>query len=376
MGLLQTLSNDQGFLKAGFLGFPKSGKTFTATELAIGTRNRLGLDGPVAFFDTESGSAYVAKRIEAATGQKPVGLRSRSFDKLLEIGRECVDSGISVLLVDSVTHIWKDVCESYLREVNDFRRSKGWRIQDNLQFQDWAIVKRKWGEWTDFYLNAPLHIVICGRAGFEYDHQENESGKKELVKTGVKMKAESEFGFEPSLLVQMDRVDRDGKPGHQATILGDRFNVIDGQRRIDPGFDFFEPHIAELMPGGVASIDTDSATRFELGQGDDEWAYEQRRRVVLAEEVQGILVDLHPSTSGKDKQAKGELLFRFFGTRSWTKVAKQTPADVLDRKLNDLKAHYYTIKPPVEMSDDGEDAPSVSLKDAVAEACGEDDVSF
>ena len=70
-------------------------------------------------------------------------------------------------------------------------------------------------------------MIVCGRAGFEYDFQEKEdgSGRKELVKTGVKMKAESEFGYEPSLLVHMERASdlKDlSKVHREASILKDR----------------------------------------------------------------------------------------------------------------------------------------------------------
>jgi hypothetical protein len=52
-----------GHLKAGFLGFAKSGKTHTAVELALGTRDFLKLTGPIAMFDTERGSEYWAPRV-------------------------------------------------------------------------------------------------------------------------------------------------------------------------------------------------------------------------------------------------------------------------------------------------------------------------
>jgi hypothetical protein len=47
---------------------------------------------------------------------------------------------------------------------------------------------------------------LCGRAGYEYDHEENEDGGKDLIKIGTKMKAEGEFGFEPSLVIEMERL--------------------------------------------------------------------------------------------------------------------------------------------------------------------------
>ena len=41
--------------------------------------------------------------------------------------------------------------------------------------------------------------------GYEYDYFEDEAGKKQLEKTDIKMKAEGEMGYEPSLLVLMER---------------------------------------------------------------------------------------------------------------------------------------------------------------------------
>jgi hypothetical protein len=66
-------------------------------------------------------------------------------------------------------------------------------------------IKTIWNSrWAGKFLNSPLHFVIAGRAGYESDIEENEeTHKKELTKTGIKMKTEGEFGFEPSLLIQM-----------------------------------------------------------------------------------------------------------------------------------------------------------------------------
>src|SRR6185312_7014565 len=146
MSLLKPLGTGQGYLKAGFQGFQKSGKTFTAIELAIGTREYMKHDGPMAMFDTETGSEYIAKRVKERTGKDLVGAKSRSFDTLLQLGRECVKEGISVLVVDSVTHIWRDVTESYLAQLNEARRKKGFGMKRALEFQDWGPIKRKWVE--------------------------------------------------------------------------------------------------------------------------------------------------------------------------------------------------------------------------------------
>ena len=52
--LLTKAKKDVAFLKAGTLGPPKSGKTYTAALMAAGIATRLGKKKPVAFFDTEA----------------------------------------------------------------------------------------------------------------------------------------------------------------------------------------------------------------------------------------------------------------------------------------------------------------------------------
>lgn len=356
MSLLQTLGTGQGYLKAGFLGFQKSGKTYTATLLAIGTRAHFKLAGPIAMFDTEGGAEYVAKMVKRETGKDLVGIRSRSFDDLCTVAEECVAEGVSVLIADSMTHVWRELCDAYMKQINEqidrtnAKYSKRRPLRQRLEFQDWAHIKGVWARWTDFYTNSPLHIVICGRAGFEYDMQENDQGRKELVKTGIKMKTEGEFGFEPSLLVEMDREQEpDGSGGfilrRRATVLGDRFGVIDGSTTIDPTFEFFAPHVRELTAGALAAVDTRVKTDTGVGASEDEWTPEKKQRVILCEEIQGVMASQWPGQTKEEKKAKSDLLDRIFGTRSWTRV-ESMDSDDLRTGLAQIRASVAMDKPP------------------------------
>jgi hypothetical protein len=333
MGLLQSLDDAPAHLKAGFQGFQKSGKTYTAIDLAIGTRAFFKLEGPVGFFDTEGGSAYLRDKVKAQTGKPLVGMRSRSFDDLMAISRECLKEKVSVLVVDSVTHIWKDVCESYLDQVNQLRKSKGWSAQKKLEFQDWSAVKRKWGDWTDFYLNSPMHIIICGRAGYEYDMEKDaETGKRELQKTGIKMKAEGEFGFEPSLLVQMEQVPTASGKVHRAIVLGDRFGVIDGKVADNPTFEFFKPFISRLVPGSDTSIDMRLKTN--MGIEDDGAEYHRNKKIML-DLIKVEFERKWPGSTKEEKVAKADASERVFGTRSWLQLETY--------RLGDLKLGYEQL---------------------------------
>jgi hypothetical protein len=363
---LKPASADAGYLNAGIFGFAGSGKTFTATELAIGTRAFFGLTGPIAMFDTEKGSNYVASRVREATGQELLVVRSRSLDDLIGTAKECEEAGVSVFIADSLSAVWKEVVTAFMSELNAMRKAKGWRLFEKPEFQHWDPIKTRWQVWTDWYLNARMHTIACGRAGHEYDFDKDESGKKELVKTGVKMKAEGEFGYEPSLLIEMQRRQVDDGSGNfnierRARILKDRFNTIDGnESKGNPTFDFFRPHVERLRPDAHQPIDTTSRTHFDVdASGDDDWARERRERAILCEEIQGVLVSVYPSQSAADKKAKGEALERFFCTRSWTKLTDATHSSVLRSGLESLRGTLALDAEPMPAWADTTSIPDV-----------------
>lgn len=358
---LDELGTGQGYLKAGFLGFQKSGKSWTAIALGIQCWKFFGSKGRLVFFDTEGGSEYVAGMVRRLTGRALLGKRTRAFADLMTVTRDLQEDDI--FIVDSITHPWRELCESHLASVNKMRAKKNLPPRAKLEFQDYSALKQKWSDWTDFYLNSRVHIIICGRAGFEYEMETNEeTNKKELVKTGVKMKTESEFGFEPSLLVEMERQQMLGDKTeivHHATVIGDRFNVIDGKqisfrgglaeaKAVEAVFEFFKPHIALLMPGGHAPIDT--ALKTDTGvteDGDAEWQRERRTRTILCEEIQGEIVAHIPGQSAEDKKAKSNLLLEIFGTRSWSAV-ENMDSEALRKGLERTKAHFGTKRDNLE----------------------------
>lgn len=354
MGMLKPLGKGQGYLKAGILGFAKAGKTYTATEIAIGIRAQMGATAPIAFFDTEGGSEYVATRVRKETGVDLVGARSRSLDDLITIAREAEAGGASVLIVDSITHVWRELCDAYLVQKNERMekaakaRNQKARRQWNLEFQDWNPIKATWARWTDWYLNSRIHVIICGRAGFEYAQELNqETEKKELVKTGTKMKVENEFGFEPSLLVEMERVPLSASEKtkkstmvNRATVIGDRFGQLTGKSCDNPKYAFFRAHIDLLTPGVHAPIDMSVKTDLGMDEeGADPWAREKRQRTILCEEIVGVFGKLGLSGQSADaKEARMAKMEELFGTRSWTKISESTDSSILRAGLAKLQS--------------------------------------
>lgn len=310
-------------LKVGLMGFAGGGKTRTAAEFAVGMVRYLREMGhargarPVWFLDTEGGSDYVAPVFTAAGIEMQVD-RSRAFADLLDGARAANDSA-SVLIVDSITHIWREFCDAYQRRKNRKR----------LEFQDWAYLKAEWQKWTDAFLGARCDIIMCGRAGYEYDHETDDNGRKELVKTGIKMKAEGEMAYEPPLLLLLER--HEDPESHRvrrvATVIKDRCAVIDGQRLTDPDtggptFEHILPHVRALAIGGEQAATDSARTSDALFPRDHagEWRRDEERRTVALAEIREELVRLHPGQTAADKRAKGDLLEMAFGTRAWERV--------------------------------------------------------
>lgn len=339
MSIFMKQESTQAYLKAGIMGFAGSGKTYTATDIAIGLIKHLkssGLpegDKPIFFLDTETGSDYVAKKIRDE-GVELFTAKTRAFKDLIPAVKEAETSS-GVMIIDSITHFWREFTEAYAKRKNRTR----------LEFQDWNYLKTEWGKFTDVYINSSAHIILCGRAGYEYDYFEDDSGKKQLEKTGIKMKAETEMGYEPSLLILMEReIDMETKKVYrEAHILKERFGLIDGQSFKDPTFENFMPHIVSLNLGGKQlGIDTSRSSEDMIEDSQDSWPQEKRQREIYCEEVEGLLVKHYPSTSVADKQKKMELIEKVFGTRSWTKVQNMRSADIREG-FNQLQA---ILEPP------------------------------
>lgn len=325
MPIFQKFESSQAHLKMGLMGFAGSGKTWTATETTIGLISLLRElklpDGgkPVFFLDTETGVDYVKPKFDSAK----IGLqiaRTRAFVDLVPAVREAEKSG-SVLIIDSLSHFWREFTEAYAKRMNRTR----------LQFQDWMYLKTEWGRFTDAYINSAVHIILCGRAGYEYDYFEDEDGKKELHKTGIKMKAETETGYEPSLLLFMERSTNleTKKVSRVAHVLKDRFGLIDGITIANPTFKDFSPHIQALNLGGKqVGIDPRTSESMIHPTGKSNWQREQEAKTIALDEIAEVIRKHFGGQDKASKDARGDLVEKHFGTRSWKRMEALSFAEI------------------------------------------------
>ena len=351
MGMLKKPENRQAFAKVGIYGEAASGKTFTAALIAIGLWKYAKCDKPVGMFDTEPAASFIIPLFEEAGIPFLVYDESRALNDLMnfmdEAEKEC-----SIVIVDSITHVWRDAQDSFLARMNEQRRSRNQRPIYALEFHHWKPIKAAWQAFTDRFLSSRVHCIVCGRAGSIYEYQKNEgTGKMELITIGTKMATEKELGYEPSLLIEMVKHRDNGRIVNRALVEKDRANKINGYEIDRPTFDSFLPHFQFLNIGGehYSSMNQrDSQEMYADCAEDSGWDQEKRRRDSILEEVKALFV-MHDmdGTSAAAKKKRVAVLNKVFETASWTKIENMHSSVI--------QKHYDTLKEVLDSQDVSEE---------------------
>lgn len=331
MALFNRATNQSAFLKAGLLGFQGSGKTYTAVEIAIGLHKYCKSDKPIYFLDTETGSDWAIPRFESE-GIELLVAKTRAFNDLLS-GIASAEKEAFALIIDSVSHYWTEMIDAYKRKRN---------IGTRMAFHHWSVLKPEWQRFSNAYINSRLHCIVCGRAGWEWGHEADDEGHKDLMKLGTKMKVEGEFAFEPSLLLEMERIkgrDLGDTITHICHVIKDRNMggaTMDGTTIENPRFENFLPHIKCLNIGGDhLGVDLGRKSDDLFESNGESMTSRRRRATVLIEEIDGELEARFPGTQKENKVAKAALKKKLFGTYSSTEIA-DLPPSVLESGLSAL----------------------------------------
>ena len=112
MALLKKATIEQAAAKVGIFGRQGSGKTTTSALIALGLSKTYHKNAPVAFLDTENGSDYLVPIFEAE-GVELLVVKSRAFADMKNALREAQGSGCCAYLVDSYTHPWRELTDTF-----------------------------------------------------------------------------------------------------------------------------------------------------------------------------------------------------------------------------------------------------------------------
>ena len=318
--MFEQLKNITPFLKMAFEGFAGDGKTFTATQVAIGLHKAIGSKKPIAILDTERASKALIPIFSAAKIE-PIVSHSRALAAVIKAIEYCEQGGADILIIDSITHIWEEFLESY-------KASKKYN-RTFLEFADWGVIKPRWKrEFSTPFVNAKCHIIFTGRAGYEYDFHEQVDGatgkvKKEIHKSGIKMKAEGETAFEPDILVLMEKcqdlLSEKKSIFREATIVKDRTNTIDGITLKNPTYKDFEPAINILLDGvcGVSHMNEIVDTfNHETDSSEN-----RKIKEALIASIEGQFALMRLGTGKEEKGYKASILRAFTDRTSIEEIA-------------------------------------------------------
>lgn len=340
--LFKLAANTKPFLKVGARGFAGTGKTWTLFLIALELLERLRQVEPatpnrITIFDTEKAAGFLRPLAEEA-GVELYVVESRALLDWEATVKECERGFCSVLITDSITHIYQGFLTAYQTQKN----------RKFLQFDDWGQIKPEWAKrFSEPFVRSRVHILFAGRAGYEYEQVEVDKPgggtKKEIQKSGVKMKADADTAFEPDIVLHMERVEEiledadDKKVWRECTVIKDRSGLLDGKTLRNPTGADFRPLIDRLINGPkdlVVRREGDDRRIFD-DNGESQYVA-KRNRTIAIENLQGIIAELYPSQSSDDKKARLAVMVEFFDTRSWTEV-EMAPLDKLRHAVSVLK---------------------------------------
>lgn len=335
MGLLRIAESTTAFFKVGLFGFPGTGKTYLATNMAIGLHKYLKSKKPIAFLDSETGSDFAIPRFKEANIPLFTA-KTRAFSDLVSVLREA-EKNCSILIIDSISHFWVEIQRAYMKEKHINR----------LYFQHWLPIKTEWREkFTDLFLNSKLHIISCARASWIYDFEEDEEGGKELVKQGAQMKVEAEFGYEPSLILQLERIrlklantksEVASEFVYRCYVNKDRADRINGKYYDNAVFENFLPHIDFLNIGGKhLAIDTTRTSKALFEKEDDSGFARQKRKEIALEEIKIGMKDRWDTKTRLGDLCARRLLKEVFDSGNWKRI-EELPVETLEKGVISIK---------------------------------------
>lgn len=375
MGLLTRAVVEQSAVKAALFGPGGSGKSLTATLIAIALSKTYHKGAPVVLQDTEGASDWLID-LYATEGVELHRVKSKAFADMRQALREAEAMGACAFISDSYSHPWAELQTSLKKRLN----------VKKLEFHHMQELQEMWAGWVDQFLNSRLHCLLAGRLAYEWENDVDvETGKMGFHKSGTKMRSEKDAGYEPHLLMEMEavrvldeiktskvrtpgntvkvkRTRTEKKAGghflHRLHVLKDRSRVLNGRmfefkdiNDYKPGdyklvFDALAPHFAKMNIGGDTNraIDTQrTSEKLFDGRGDAEYARRVKRVAVALEEFDATLTVLWPGSDAKSKAIKNLLIETIFDTRSWTAVESKSLED-LDAGLAALRLFEEGVK--------------------------------
>jgi hypothetical protein len=354
-----------GYVKGSFYGPPGTGKTTILAMILMYLSKTYHNSAPVAWLASEKGVDFVIDMFKAE-GVPLLVSRSRSFVDLRSATRDAKEAGCCAVGVDSITHFWQELFTSGMQ-------AKGPRLQKIMR------IKEEWQPFSQDFQDSPLHFLVTGRLGFNWDEaevQNEQTGEitKEVSRGGTKIKAEGDFGHEPDLEIEMSAVeDPDfmrwekvrGKNRktfksqmiHIATLKKSRVWALNGKAfswKDQPAYklgyykavaECFAPHFEQINIGGshnVMANTVGSSVLFQPGSEQSNYEMQIKRQIAL-EKWDGTMDAIAGGQTGDAKKKRSIIGISITGTKSRTEFERQSLPVIL-RQVEILEALEARMK--------------------------------
>ena len=162
------------------------GKTYSALLLAYGIT---GNWESIAIIDTENDSASLYAHLG---NFKTINLEAPySPERYIEAITICEKAGIEVIIIDSITHVWKGT-----GGILEYQNSLGGR------YQDWAKATPLYQKWLNKILYSDCHIITTNRKKQGYN-MITEGNRTKVEKTGLDDEIRDGFEYECTIAFEI-----------------------------------------------------------------------------------------------------------------------------------------------------------------------------
>ncbi len=177
---IKKASKKEAKLRIGISGASGFGKTYSALLMAFGMT---GDWSKICVIDTENNSASLYSNLG---NYYVIDLQAPyNPEKFIEAIKLAENSGMEVLILDSISHEWQGSGGCL-----DIHEQLGGR------WQDWAKVTPRHQAFIDAILLSKLHVITCVRRKIEYSLDTDSNGRTKVTKLGTKEQTREGFEFE------------------------------------------------------------------------------------------------------------------------------------------------------------------------------------
>jgi hypothetical protein len=194
-----------------------AGKTYTSMRIA---RGLAGPDGKIACIDTESGSA---SKYAGTFDFDVADLESPTVKNLTAAIIAAGRAGYDCLVIDSMTHAWKELLDQVQRIANSRFGGNTWAAWSEGTPLQQQLIKA--------ILHSPCHVVATMRVKTEWVIEQNANGKNAPRRVGTQPEQGKGIEYEFDMLLNLTQ-------DHYATVEKDRTSKFQDEIIAKPGEEF------------------------------------------------------------------------------------------------------------------------------------------